>query len=359
MTINRRTKVLVVDDSALIRKMLVGILSQDPQIEVVGTASDPYVARDEILAKNPDVLTLDIEMPRMDGLKFLGILQKHRPIPVIVISTLTHAGSETALAALEAGAMDVLGKPTRAEDVPAFGEALRRRVKGAMAEHFRPVAPRPKAVGAVQRLQSQGTYHTHQIILIGASTGGTEALKEVLPLLPDGLPGICVVQHIPPVFSKAFAERIDKLCAYEVREAQTGDEIRPGLALVAPGDYHMVLTLQGGRYRVSLQQTPPVQHVRPSVDVLFASVAQCVGARVTAVLLTGMGADGAAGMQKLKAIGARTIAQNQETCVVYGMPRAAVELGVVDQVLPLERIPQAILYSVNTQAQSASIRAQT
>ena len=350
MSLNRKVRVLVVDDSVVAQKMLVGILALDPQIEVVGTASDAYIARDQILATNPDVVTLDIEMPRMDGLTFLGILQKHRPIPVIVISSLTPAGSQTALEALEGGAMEVLGKPADAEALPRFADQLRRCIKGASGtKNQQP----PGTSTAQPRLDSAGSFRPRQIILFGASTGGTEALKKVLSPLPAGLPGILIVQHIPPVFSKAFAERLGQLCSFEVREAENGDILQPGLALVAPGDYHMTVAFRAGRYVVKLQQSPPVQHVRPSVDVLFTSVAQCSGAQPTAVLLTGMGVDGAAGMQKLQSIGAHTIAQNEETSVVFGMPRAAIELGAVHQVLPLDKIPPAIIKAVNTPVPTA------
>jgi two-component system chemotaxis response regulator CheB len=343
-----KIRVLVVDDSALVRKMITDALSKDPQIEVVGTAGDPYVARDKILALDPDVVTLDIEMPRMDGLTFLKILQQHRPLPVIIVSSLTQAGSRAALEALEAGAVDVLAKPGTSYSIGDLGKLLASRVKGAAAARCRgelalaPTNPAP----AVR----EGATDPRQMILIGASTGGVEALKQVLPQLPDGLPGICVVQHIPPHFSKFFAERLDQLCAFEVREAADGDALRPGLALVAPGDYHMVVNWVGDAYRVSLNQKPPLHHCRPAVDVLFHSAAACAGSKALGVLLTGMGCDGALGMGKLKAAGARTLAQDERTCVVYGMPRAAVEAGVVDQVLPLSSLPQAIVHWADIQA---------
>lgn len=346
-----KTRVLVVDDSALMRKMISNALREDPEIEVVGAANDPYMARDDILALNPDVLTLDIEMPHMDGLTFLKILEQHHPMPVVVISSLTQTGSRVALEALESGAVDVLGKPTTGELIPQFTRQLVRRVKGAAGARRR--APKVAQVPPTGELTAGALpYDPRQLILFGASTGGTEALKEVLPALPGGLPGICIVQHIPPYFSKAFAERLNGLCRFEVREAAHGDAVRPGLALLAPGDYHMAVAWHGEGYRVALNQRPPVHYVRPAVDVLFYSASECAGARSTAVLLTGMGADGAAGMKKLKAAGARTLAQNEETCVVYGMPRAAMELGGVDQLLPLERIPSALLECVKTQARA-------
>jgi len=342
----KKIRVLVVDDSAVVRRMISDTLSADPEIEVVGTAADPYIARDKILELNPDVLTLDIEMPRMDGLTFLRVLQQHRPMPVVVISSLTQAGSRSAIEALELGAVDVLAKPTSAWDLGTLRDQLARRVKGAAKARLGNVKTPAAGRGAIAASAS-AQFSPRQIVLIGASTGGTEAIKNVLTRLPDGLPGICIVQHIPPVFSKTFAERLNECCAFEVREAVHGDELKPGLALVAPGDFHMTVAWNGNGYRVSLQQEPMVHHVRPAVDVLFNSAA-AAGSKALAVLLTGMGRDGALGMQKIKAAGAATIAQNEETCVVYGMPRAAVELGVVDRVLPLDLIPHAIMHALQT-----------
>ena len=345
MTPAKKIRVLVVDDSAVVRRMISEALSSDAEIEVVGTACDPFVARDKILELNPDVLTLDIEMPRMDGLTFLRILQHHRPIPVIIVSSLTPAGSRTALAALELGAVEVLAKPQSAWNLGDLRDQLARSVKGAMRarlDNLRP--PPPKIPGGP--LECPGQFSPRQLIVIGASTGGTEAIKDVLLRLPDGLPGILIVQHIPPVFSKTFADRLNELCAMEVREAVHGDEVRPGTALVAPGDFHMVVGWGSDSYRVQLRQDPPIHHTRPAVDMLFNSAARCAGTQAVGVLLTGMGRDGAQGMQQLKLNGATTIAQNEASCVVYGMPRAAVELGVVDRLLPLEQIPHAILHAL-------------
>lgn len=342
---NRKIRVLIVDDSAVVRRSIADALCKDPEIEVVGTAPDPYVARDKILELNPDVLTLDLEMPRMDGLTFLRILNQNRPMPVVVISSLTQSGSLAALAALEAGAVDVLAKPHSSWSIGQLGEQLAHRVKGAARAKlggFSPVAT-PAVVRPVRPPSFSAGADSRQLILLGSSTGGTEALKKVLTRLPDGLPGILIVQHIPPVFSRAFAERLNECCAFEVREAVNGDEVRPGLALVAPGDYHMAVERNGSHHKVRLHQGPPIHHTRPAVDVLFNSAANCVGTKSLAVILTGMGSDGAQGMKKLKESGAATIVQNEQTCVVYGMPRAAVELGAADQVLPLEQIPQAIL----------------
>ena len=344
----KKIRVLVVDDSAVVRRMISDALGADPGIEVVGTACDPYVARDKILELNPDVLTLDIEMPRMDGLTFLKILQQHRPMPVVVVSSLTQAGSRAAMEAMEIGAVDVLAKPQSAWNLGDLREQLALRVKGAAGARLKNVVAVPATRAAVAA--SSANFSPRQIVLIGASTGGTEAIKNVLTRLPDGLPGICIVQHIPPVFSKTFAERLNECCAFEVREAVHGDELKPGLALVAPGDQHLSLAWNGAGYRVTLHQGPMLHHVRPAVDVMFESAVDA-GKNALAVLLTGMGRDGAAGMKKLKLAGATTIAQNEDSCVVYGMPRAAVELGAVDRVLPLDLIPHAILHALQVGAE--------
>ena len=364
MNPSKRIKVLVVDDSAVVRKMICDALAKDPQIEVVGTAVDPYVARDKIQELNPDVLTLDIEMPRMDGITFLKILQQHRPIPVIVISSLSTAGSRAAMAALEAGAVDVLAKPTNAFSIGHLSEQLSMRIKAAAvarrpaalaAPPTAPTAAIP-ATRATKLAVKPGGFHPRQLILIGSSTGGTQALKEVLTHLPDGLPPIAITQHIPAYFSKAFADRMNELCALEVREAVDGDELHAGLVLVAPGDFHMTVRWAGAGFRVALNQNPPVHHCRPAVDVLFRSATQCPGARILAGILTGMGCDGAMGMQSLKTLGAKTFAQDEATCVVYGMPRAAVELGVVDQILPLPKIASAIIEAANAMATARDVQ---
>jgi len=346
----KKIRVLIVDDSAVVRRMISDALSADPGIEVVGTACDPYVARDKILELNPDVLTLDIEMPRMDGLTFLKILQQHRPMPVVVVSSLTQTGSRAAMEAMELGAVDVLAKPQSAWNLGDLREQLALRVKGAAGarlKNFTATTQAPRAAAAASSVH----FLSRQLVLIGASTGGTEAIKNVLTRLPDGLPGICIVQHIPPVFSKTFAERLNECCAFEVREAAHGDELKPGLALVAPGDQHLTLAWNGAGYRVALQQGPMLHHVRPAVDLMFES-AVGAGKNALAVLLTGMGRDGAEGMKKLKLAGATTIAQNEDSCVVYGMPRAAVELGVVDRLLPLDLIPHAILHALQAGAET-------
>jgi two-component system chemotaxis response regulator CheB len=340
----RKVRVLVVDDSAVVRRSISDTLGRDPELEVVGTACDPYVARDQIIELKPDVLTLDMEMPRMDGLTFLRVLQKHHPMPVIVISSVTTAGSQLALDALAAGAVDVIAKPTSAWSIAELGEQLPHRVKAAARARFvnlRTPAPPGETVRPAPPPRPHG--NPRALLLIGASTGGTEAIKRVLTALPGGMPGICVVQHIPPVFSTAFAKRLNDSCQFEVREAANGDKVLPGLALIAPGGYHMSLSFEGGHYRVSLGQGPPLHFTRPAVDVLFNSAAPWAGPDTVAALLTGMGADGALGMQRLRQKGARTIAQNEATCVVFGMPRAAIELGAAERVLPLDEIPGALL----------------
>lgn len=345
MSIRKKTRVLVVDDSAVVRRAISDALSSDPGIEVVGAACDPYVARDMILQHEPDVLTLDIEMPRMDGLTFLKILQEHRPMPVVVVSSLTAAGSELALRAMELGAVEVVAKQSSAWNIGDLRNQLANRVKAAARARIALLHPPASATCATE--SSAGVqFSARQLLVIGASTGGTEAIKNILSRLPAEMPAICVVQHIPPLFSSAFARRLDECCALEVREAAHGDEALPGAALIAPGDYHMTLEWTGSGYRVRLRQDPPIHFTRPAVDMLFNSAAQCAGRHAVGLLLTGMGRDGAAGMQQLKAAGAINLAQNEESCVVYGMPKAAVELGVVDRVLPLTHIPQAIIHAL-------------
>lgn len=359
MSLRRRIRVLIVDDSAVVRRAIADTLAADPEIEVVGTACDPYVARDKILALHPDVLTLDIEMPRMDGLTFLQILRERRPIPTVVISSTTQAGSEAALRALEYGAVEVLAKPGSAMSLGNLRDTIARSIKNAarvkvaspsgphpspdtapVPSSSLPPPPRPVASAPGSRPDSR------QIVVIGASTGGTQAIRRLLTQLPPDLPGICIVQHIPPVFSRTFAQQLNSCCALEVREAASGDEIRPGLVLVAPGDFHMVVRSTAGKYSVLLHQEPPVHHTRPAVDLLFQSAAASAGRYVTGVILTGMGYDGAAGMQRIRLAGGATFAEHESTCVVYGMPRAAVDLGVVDHVLPLDQLPAALVRSV-------------
>ncbi len=348
-----KIRVLIVDDSAIVRKLLTDLLHRDPEIEVVGTAIDPYLARDKVLELEPDVMTLDIEMPRMDGLTFLKIMMKHHPMPIIIMSSLTQSGSQHAMEALQAGAAAVLAKPGGSFSVGDVGERLIGVIKEAGRSKFRQavstmvranaannahaVASRLAPKPTVQTLPGGNhVFDPRQVILLGASTGGTEALKDVLVKLPANMPGICIVQHIPAYFSKAFADRLNNLCALEVREAVDGDRVEQGLALVAPGDFHMLLRWQGDHYRVQLKQGPLVWHQRPAVDVLFKAGAACAGPNAVAALLTGMGKDGAEGLLDLRNKGARTFAQSEETCVVFGMPRAAMEMGAAEKMIPLD-----------------------
>ena len=336
----RKIRVLIVDDSAIVRKVLFDALAEEADLEVVGTAPDPYVARDKIIALAPDVLTLDIEMPRMDGLTFLRKLMHHHPMPVIVISSLGQASCRAALEALRLGAVEVLAKPGGPYSVGELRLSLANKIRAAAAARLRSSAPisAPPAPQTEPAQPASGV----SVIAIGASTGGTEAVREVMLRMPAASPGIVIVQHIPPVFSLAFANRLNEICPMEVREAVDGDEVRRGLALIAPGDRHMMLKKAGAGYRVVVKDGPRVCYQRPSVDVLFASVAENAGAGAVGILLTGMGADGAQGMLRMKQAGARTIAQDEATCVVFGMPREAIRLGAAGRVLPLLRIPSAI-----------------
>jgi two-component system, chemotaxis family, protein-glutamate methylesterase/glutaminase len=341
----RKTRVLIVDDSAVARCAISEALARDPEIEVVGAASDAYVARDQILALQPDVVTLDLEMPRMDGLSFLKILQEYYPVPVVVVSSLTPSGSAKALEALAAGALDVLAKPDGSGNLGQLANRLAYHVKA--AAQSRRAAPRLKlptdpAVPIAPTFRP-GEFSARRIILIGSSTGGVEALRFLLPRLPNGLPPIVVVQHIPPNFSRVLANHLDDLCPFTVREAVDGEGLQPGLCVVAPGNFHLALVAEGRGYRVRLTQSPPVHHCRPSVDVLFRSAAELAGNQAVAALLTGMGVDGARGLQSLRLAGSRTLAQDEESCVVFGMPQAAIKLDAADEVVTLPRMPQAIL----------------
>jgi len=341
---NRKIRILIVDDSAIVRKILTEALSGEPDMEVVGTAPDPFVARDKILTLRPDVLTLDIEMPRMDGLTFLKKLMHFHPLPTVVISSLAQASCGAAVQALESGAVEVLAKPGGPYSVGELSQTLAAKIRAAASSHVRrSEPPRPVASTPTPPLRLLSRAPSGTIFAIGASTGGTEAIACVLTKLPESSPAIVITQHIPPVFSKAFANRLNEICALEVREAADGDVVRPGLALIAPGDYHMVLRNSGGQYSVSIKTGPRVCYQRPSVDVLFSSVAEAAGKRAVGVLLTGMGSDGAHGLLQMRRAGARTIAQDEATCVVYGMPREAVALGAAAQILPLNSVAQAML----------------
>jgi two-component system chemotaxis response regulator CheB len=345
--------VLVVDDSALVRKAITDALTADPEIEVVGSACDAYVAREKIARLDPDVLTLDLEMPRMDGLTFLRILMQHHPLPVVVVSSLAQAGSQAALDALEAGAVDVLAKPDGTMSIGTLGERLAFHVKAAaQSARFRSRGPTPPppAAPVIPAVAPAVKAADRQLIVIGGSTGGIEALRTLLPRFPAGMPPIAIVQHISPHFSRAVAERLDALSSLDVREAGQGDVLEPGTCVLAPGDAHLALEFSSGAYRTKLLKTPPIHHCRPAVDVLFRSAAEAGGDQVVAALLTGMGSDGAIGMGAIRAAGGATIAEHESTCVVYGMPRAAIEAGAAERVLPLPAIADAIIDAVSHRA---------
>jgi two-component system chemotaxis response regulator CheB len=337
----KKIRVLVVDDSAAMRLLLTQILGSDSSIEVVGTAQDPFVAREKIKALNPDVLTLDVEMPRMDGLTFLEKLMRGHPMPVLMVSSLTQASCEVTLQALALGAVDYVAKPKvdTLAGIEASSQEIVAKVKAAaLARVVRASTssvPVKSAFSAVQL--------THQILAIGASTGGTEAIKAVLMGLPANCPGIVIVQHMPPGFTKSFADRLDSHCAMSVKEAEDGDRVLPGHALLAPGGLHMAVRRSGAQVSVSVFDADPVNLHRPSVDVLFNSCADQMGKNAIGVILTGMGCDGAMGLKRMRDAGSVTYAQSEETCVVYGMPKEAVQRGAVEHVMPLERISGALL----------------
>ena len=338
-------RVLVVDDSAVVRKVFSEELARETDIEVIATAPDPYVAREKIVELKPDVITLDIEMPRMDGLTFLRKLMKHMPLPVIIVSSLSQAGSDVALEAMDIGAVDVVAKPGTAYSVGDMAVQLANKIRAAArVDVARRLQSRPQSATSRLAIPKRSlTSTTNKIIAIGASTGGTEALKDVLVRLPATVPGIMIVQHMPATFTAKFAARLNDLCAFRVKEAEDGDSVLPGQALLAPGNFHMVMRRSGARYYVNVKDGPLVCHQRPAVDVLFNSVAAFGGANAIGVILTGMGKDGAQGMLKMKEAGAKTIAQDEKSCVVFGMPKEAIAAGGVDQIMPLDAISQGIL----------------
>jgi two-component system, chemotaxis family, protein-glutamate methylesterase/glutaminase len=356
---NKKIKVLVIDDSALMRKLLSEILASDPDIEVVGTAPDAYVARDKIKSLNPDVLTLDVEMPRMDGLSFLRNLMRLRPMPVVMCSTLTQAGAETALDALALGAVDVVGKPTAdaAHGIKHSAQEIIAKVKMAAGVKVRPLAERTSAqrtpqvveasrdAGAVlaKRPMAKASSSTDYIIAIGASTGGTEAIKELLTHLSADLPAVVIAQHIPKAFSGPFSVRMNACSALTVCEARDGDAILPGHVYIAPGDEHLLVERAGRGFRCRLDPGPLVNRHRPSVDVLFRSVAQTAGHHAVGVLLTGMGRDGAEGLKEMLEAGAATMAQDEQSSVVWGMPGAAWKIGAAQALHPLSEIAGQIM----------------
>lgn len=334
-------RVLIVDDSATARAVLREILESDPSIEVVATASDAYVARYKIVELKPDVVCLDVEMPRMDGITFLKRLMHYMPLPVIMVSSLTHSGAKTTLEALEAGAVDFVGKPHSHiyDGKDEMRDELLSKIKLASKAKVRQHILRDMTQANATSLAET----TNKILAIGASTGGTEALKDVLMGLPRNAPGTVIVQHMPANFTGPFAERLNSLCAMEVREARNGDSITPGVVLIAPGDYHMVVRRSGARYYVEIGSGEKISGHRPSADVLLNSVAKIAGANAIGVILTGMGGDGARGLLAMRNAGAKTIGQNEESCVVYGMPKVAYDIGAVEKQLPLDQIAVGIL----------------
>ena len=348
----RRTRVLVVDDSALMREVLTEILAREPSIEVVGTAPDPVIAWNKIKSLAPDVLTLDIEMPRMDGLTFLEKLMTYHPVPVVMISSLTEKNSETALRALEIGAVDLVGKPTISirDGVEELAQDIVDKVKAAGRARLRRLSPTPPPL--VERSPrpakappplAEGTSWARQVLAVGASTGGTDALATFVAALPPDAPGVLVVQHMPEKFTRSFASRLDRSSEVRVKEAEHGDPVLPGHALIAPGNHHIRVVRAGTQHSVQIDQAPRVNRHRPSVDVLFESCAQIFGPRAVGVVMTGMGEDGARGLRAMHDAGAWTIVQDEETCVVFGMPNAAIRLGAADEILPLTRIAAAAL----------------
>lgn len=352
-------KVLIIDDSAVVRKILSQELDKDEEIEVIGTASNPYIGRDKIVKLNPDVLLLDIEMPRMDGLTFLEKLMRYYPLPVIIVSSLARRGSEVALKALDLGAAEIIAKPGPSYSVGDMSVQLIEKVKAVYVMRKSPkymgmrksFKNNSKKTNSSNKLNSSKIIisnkslikTTNKIIAIGASTGGTEAIKYILSRLPASMPPILIVQHMPERFTSLYAESLNEICAMKVKEGEDGELVMPGKALIAPGNRHMELSRSGARYFIKIKDGPLVFHQRPSVEILFNSVADYAGLNSIGVILTGMGKDGAKGLLQMKEAGAHTIAQDEESCIVYGMPREAVALGAARQVESLEKIPQLLV----------------
>lgn len=357
-----KIRVLIIDDSASVRQTLTAVLEADREIEVIGVASDPFVAARRIQEDIPDVITLDVEMPRMDGITFLRKLMAQRPIPVVMCSSLTEAGSETLMQALEAGAVDIILKPKigAADHLAESAERIREVVKSAAKARVgtgRRQARTPASLSVEKKLTADAMLPpptgramaktTEMVVCLGASTGGTESLREVLEVLPANAPGIVIVQHMPAGFTAAFAKRLNSLCEVEVKEAEDGDPVLRGHVLIAPGDKHMLLERQGARYHVSVRTGPPVSRHRPSVDVLFRSAARSAGSNAVGVIMTGMGDDGARGLLEMREAGAVTFAQDEATSVVFGMPKEAIARGAAQKILPLEHISREILMATS------------
>jgi len=342
-----KIKVLVIDDSALVRQILTQGLALDPAIEVVGSAGDPYIARDKIVRLQPDVLTLDVEMPRMDGVDFLRRLMPQYPLPVVMVSSLTQKGKQITLDALDAGAVDFVSKPTTdmAQGLKNMLQELRAKIKMAATAnvaHWK--ADRRAVTSQLRTIERRALAEsTDKVVVIGASTGGTEAIRKIITRFPETMPGVVIVQHMPAGFTRMFAERLNQLCAMEVKEAVSGDRIMPGRILIGPGGLHMEVTRSGGHYQVRCEAGPTVKGHCPSVDVLMHSAARHVGANAVGVMLTGMGSDGAEGMLAMRKAGARNIAQDEASCVVFGMPRVAYELGGAESLVSLDHMAGRIV----------------
>ncbi|MBK6980915.1 MAG: chemotaxis response regulator protein-glutamate methylesterase [Betaproteobacteria bacterium] len=338
-----RIKVLIVDDSALIRSLLTEIVNRQPDMTAVGAAPDPYAAREMIRSLDPDVVTLDVEMPRMDGIDFLEKLMRLRPTPTVMVSTMTQQGAEVTLRALELGAVDFVAKPRIdiARGMEASAAEIVDKIRLAAGAKVRRAAPPGAAMQPLAAVASRAS--TEKLLIVGASTGGTEAIKEVLLPMPPDAPGILITQHMPAGFTRSFAQRLDGLCRIRVKEAEDGERILPGHAYIAPGDRHLLVRRSGANYMTALSDAAPVNRHRPSVEVLFRSAAQAVGANAIGIMLTGMGKDGAAAMLEMKQAGAWNLAQDEASCVVFGMPREAIAAGAVDEILPVSRIAAATL----------------
>lgn len=361
LTSQKKIKVLCVDDSALIRSVMSEIINSQPDMTVVGTAADPLVARDLIKVTNPDVLTLDVEMPRMDGLEFLEKLMRLRPMPVVMVSSLTERGSEIALRALELGAIDFVTKPRLGvrDGLLNYTELIAGKIRTAASARLLPARPAATAARTTQEVAPEALLRspllsTEKLLIIGASTGGTEAIREVLQPLPPDAPAVLIAQHMPAGFTRSFAQRLDGLCRIRVKEAEQGERVLPGHAYIAPGGFHLSLARSGANYVAHLDQEPPVNRHRPSIDVLFDSAAKHAGKNAIGIILTGMGKDGAEGLLRMRRAGAHTLAQDEASCVVFGMPREAVALGAVDEVSPLNEISRRVMAHLRTFGERAN-----
>ncbi len=338
---SNQIKIMIIDDSAIVRRVLSEELTKDPELEIIGTAPDVYIGRDKIVNLKPDVLLLDIEMPKMDGLTFLDILMKHYPLPVIIISSLTGEGEALTLKALELGAVDVIAKPGSSYSLKEMCQQLTAKIK--VAAKTNPGKKFSSENPVSTKKNAANSQNPNRIIAIGASTGGTEAIRSILANLPETTPPIVIVQHMPPLFIKAFANRLDEVSKIKVKEAENKELATPNKALIAPGNLHMVLKKRASGYYVDLKDGPLVHHQRPSVEVLFSSVAKYAAADAIGVILTGMGKDGAKGLLEMKEAGAYTIAQDEKSCVIFGMPKEAIALGGVSKIMPLNNIPEFLI----------------